>query len=349
MLENYQRKMAQRSFSKNLKVRKTMFEKYQVLLGNGMSYQDITKRLLRRIGSDKITPQSAFLENVIEDMNEGKKFSDSLRGWASANEILIISSGEESGEDIKALEQCVRLMDKLIEMKKTIISASMFPSFLMTALFLVIFGFSKFMLPILLDFSDPETWSESSQNLTAFSTWVTDYIFLVLASFVAVFFGLKYSLVNFTGSIRDKYLDKIPPYSIYKEIQSGLFLVSLSTLLKSGVSFKKSLDFIRMESSDYLENKVEEILENVDAGLSEGPAMNTDFIGDVGDDIEDFAAGSTIEVTLSQIGDQVVNEKLDKIKSSANILKFIAMVAVFSYVLWAYSSFINITQSMDVS
>ena len=149
MLENYQRKMAQKSFSKNLKVRKTMFEKYQVLLGNGMSYQDITKRLLRRIGSDKITPQSAFLENVIEDMNEGKKFSDSLRGWASANEILIISSGEESGEDIKALEQCVRLMDKLIEMKKTIISASMFPSFLMTALFLVIFGFSKFMLPIL--------------------------------------------------------------------------------------------------------------------------------------------------------------------------------------------------------
>lgn len=348
MLEDFMLKNAQRTFNGNLKKRKTMFEKYQVLLGNGMSYQDVTKRLLKRIG-DRITPESAFLRNVVEEMNEGKKFSDACRGWATPNEILIISAGEESGEDVRALEQCVNLMEKLIEMKKTIISASIYPSVLMAALFLVIYGFANFMIPILTDFSDPDTWDSSAQSLASFSGWVAGNIIFVIGFFILLFTVIKKSLGSFTGDIRDKIVDKIPPYSIYKEIQSGLFLVSLSTLLKSGVPFKKSLEFIKRESPAYLENKVEEILDNVDNGMDEGEAMNTNFIGEVGDDIEDFSAGSTIESTLAKLGDQVVNEKLDKIQGSAGILKAIAMLAVFTYVLWAYSSFISITQSMDVT
>lgn len=348
MLADILAKNAQRKFSNNLKIRKTIFEKYQVLLSNGMSYQAVTTRLKKRLG-DKITPESIFLENVMNEMNEGKKFSDALRGWATPNEILIISAGEESGEDVKALEQCVSLMEKLILMKKTIISASIYPGVLMFALFGVIYGFANFMIPILTDFSDKETWDSSAQSLADFSLWISNNVLLVIAVLIALFIGVKKSLGAFTGEIRDKIVDRIPPYSIYKEIQSGLFLVSLSTLLKSGVPFKKSLEFIKRESPAYLENKVEEILDNVDNGMNEGEAMNTNFIGEVGDDIEDFSAGSTIESTLAKLGDQVVNEKLEKIQSSAGILKAIAMVLVFTYVLWAYSSFISITQSMDVS
>jgi len=348
MLEEFQVKRAKSTFNSDLKKRKTMFEKFQVLLGNGMSYQKKKKRLLKRM-CDKITPETAFLNNVVAEMNEGKKFSDALRGWATPNEILIISAGEESGEDVQALGQCVSLMEKLIEMKKTIIAASIYPAVLMAALFGVIYGFANFMIPILTDFSDPKTWTGSAQNLAGFSGWIAGNILYVLIGLFGLFYGVNKSLGEFTGDIRDKILDKIPPYSIYKEIQSGLFLVSLSTLLKSGVPFKKSLEFIKRESPAYLENKVEEILDNVDNGLNEGEAMNTDFIGEVGDDIEDFSAGSTIESTLAKLGDQVVNEKLEKIQSSAGILKALAMLAVFTYVLWAYSSFISITQNMDVT
>ena len=348
MFEELKLKNAQSSFNGNLKRRKIMFEKYQTLLGNGMPYQQVTKRLLKRV-EGKITPESAFLENVIRQMNEGRKFSDALRGWATPNEILIIAAGEESGEDIRSLEQCVALMEKLIKMKKTIVNASIYPAFLMIALFGVITGFAKGMMPILLDFSDPLTWTGSAQNLAAFSTWIADNIILLIIAMTFLFWLMGKSLGKLTGKFRDKILDHIPPYSIYREIQSGLFLVSLATLLKSGVSFKKSLEFIIQESPIYLENKVQEILYNIDEGMGEGEAMNTDFIGDVGDDIEDFSAGSTIEHTLAKLGDQVVNEKLDKIESSAGILKAIAMICVFVYILWAYSSFITITQSMDVT
>lgn len=347
-IRNLLRANAKRKFRNNLKVRKTMFEKFQVLMENGMSYSDVTRRLLRRIGYNN-SSQSVFLQHIEESINEGCKFSEAIVGWATPNEILIISSGETSGEDVESLRQCVSLMEKLINMKKTIVSASIYPSILMIALFAIIYGFANFMVPILKDFSDPETWPEAAQMLAKFTTWVSTNIFFVIMFFIGLFYLISFSLPRLRGSIRDKFLDKIPPYSLYREIQSGLFLVSLSTLMQSGVSFKKSLAFIEEGSPIYLKDKVSEILEKVENGQNEGESMNTPFIGDIGNDIEDFASGGSIETAMQKLGDQVVNEKIEKIEGSAGILKGIAMILVFVFVLWAYSSFVSITQNMDVS
>lgn len=341
------RAKAKNKFRKDLKIRKMMFEKYQVLMENGMSYKDITKRLLKRMGENN-SAESQFLQHVRDVIDEGGKFSEALKGWSTPNEILIISSGEGSGSDIKALEQAVSLMSKLMEMRATIISASIYPSFLMLALFGVIYGFANFMIPILTDFSDPLGWSESAQNLKSFTTWISSNILIVILIGIAFFYLISYSLPNFNGRIRDKILDRIPPYSLYKEIQSGLFLVSLSTLMQSSVSFRKSLVFIEEEAPDYLKDKVSEILINVEEGKNEGESMNTDFIGDIGDDIEDFAAGASIEVAMQKLGDQVVKEKIAKIEKSAGLLKVVAMLLVLGFVLWAYSSFIEITQGLEL-
>lgn len=338
---------AARSFSKNMKRRKVIFEKYQVLLENQLTYMQITERMHNRM-KNKDSVEGLFLQHIMNNLSEGKTFGEALQGWASANEITIISAGETSGSPAKGFKECVSLMEKLIEMRSVIISASIYPGFLMLALFGVIAGFAKGMVPILMDFSDVSTWPEHAVTLKNFTTWITDNIGLVLFLLFLLSWVVMKSLPKYTGSFRDKILDKIPPYSLYKEIQAGLFLSSLSTLLRSNMTFLNSLEFIESESPKYVKDKIIEIIDNTNEGRSEGEAINIDFIGDIGDDIEDFSMGSDIGTAMSKLGDSIVKEKINKIKTSAGMLKFFAMIIVFVMVIWSYISFIGITQSLDV-
>lgn len=346
-INEIKRKMAQRSFLKNQEKRKILFEKYQVLLENGLTYKDITEKMIQRAKSK--TPQVYFLEHLREELAEGREFSDALEGWATTNEIMIIASGEASGDISNAFKQCAKLMGKIIEMRKTIKAASIYPTVLLVALFAIIYAFANFMLPILRDFSSPDKWPSSAQSLGNFSQWISDNLIFVLMAIAGLFWVVAKSMPNLRGPIRDQILDRIPPYSLYKEIQSGLFLSALATLLKSDMTFSKSLEFIEGEATPYVKDKIYEIIENTNEGKNEGEAINIDFVGEVGNDIEDFAIGSDIGTAMESLGDKLVQDKIEKIKASAGSLKFIAMILVFVYVLWAYGSFISITQNLDIN
>lgn len=345
-LEEIQVKMARRSFQKNQPKRKILFEKYQVLLENGLTYKDITEKMIKR--SKSKTPQVYFLEHLRNELAEGRQFSDALEGWSSSSEIMIIASGEESGNVANAFKQCAHLMGQIIEMRKTIKAASVYPVALLVALFLIIFAFSNFMLPILKEFSPEEQWPSSAQDLSSFSMWISSNLFLVLGFLAASFWAIGKSLPVLRGPLRNNILDKIPPYNLYKEIQSGLFLSALSTLLKSNMTFSKSLEFIENESTPYVKDKIYEIIENTNEGKNEGEAINIDFVGEIGDDIEDFAIGSDISTAMGKLGDQLVQDKIDKIKAASGVLKYIAMILVVLYIVWAYGSFITISQNINV-
>lgn len=338
---------AANSFKGNMARRKVIFEKYQVLLENGLTYNDITNKMLNRI-KNKNSVEAQFYQHIADELAAGSNMAEALDGWATPNEITIISAGETAGDAAKGFREAVGLMEKLIEMKRVIVSSSIYPGFLMFALFGVIYGFANFMVPILSDFSPMEQWPQSAQDLGVFTTWVSDNIIFVLMAVALIFFIIFKSMPKLRGGIRDKILDRVPPYSLYKEIQAGLFLSSLSTLMKSGMTFANSLEFIESQAPEYVQDKIIEIIDGTNEGKSEGEAMNIDFIGEIGDDIEDFSMGSDIGTAMAKLGDSIVKDKIRKIEASASILKYIAMAIVFVVVIWCYLSFMGITQNIAV-
>jgi toxin co-regulated pilus biosynthesis protein E len=338
---------AANSFKRNMKRRKVIFEKYQVLLENGLTYNDITNKMLNRIKNKK-SVEAQFYQHVADELAAGSNIAEALQDWATPNEITIISAGETAGDAAKGFREAVGLMEKLIEMKRVIVSSSIYPAFLMVALFGIIYGFANFMVPILSDFSPMEQWPASAQDLGVFTMWVSENVIFVILAVAAFMFAVFKSLPNLRGGIRDKILDRIPPYSLYKEIQAGLFLSSLSTLMKSGMTFANSLEFIESESPPYVQDKILEIIDGTNEGKSEGEAMNIEFIGEIGDDIEDFSMGSDIGTAMAKLGDNIVKDKIRKIEASASILKYIAMAIVFVVVIWCYLSFMGITQNIAV-
>lgn len=338
---------AKNKFKNSPKTRVMLYDKIQALTGS-MSLNEIVNRLLVRQSETPYSPSAIFLKHLSEGLESGSTFSESLRGWAEPSEVMVISSGEESGRLAEALNRTISLMEQLIEMKKRIIANMIYPIILFVALFGIIYGFANYMIPILIQFGDPKEWDSSPKMLYYFSTWVSDNILYILGVLFVLSIVVKKTLPNWAKGGRN-IMDKFPPYSIYKEIQSGMFLISLSTLMQSGFRFSQSLKKLEAEASPYLAGKIREVIDNIEKGMDNGKALNTKFIGNIGNDIEDYASGgSGIDIAMEKLGDRSIQDKLDKITKASGAVRGIAIVLVMVFIIWAYSSFINITMSIDV-
>lgn len=342
-------KRAKRKFNKNPEIRLRVYDKIKSLLSNSMtSNQVINKLLARKTPRDRyMKADAAFLEHVSESYRKGLSLADSLRGWATPGEIMLVRSGEETGKLNEALEKTIEMLTKMIGMKKEVKSQITYPIALFVALFVIIIGFAKFMLPILTQFGDPDEWDLIAQSLYYFSIWVSDFWIVVLIAIYALIQVISYSMPKFRGKIRDS-LDKLPPYSIYRAIQSGLLLISIGSLMKSGVQFRKSLESIRLEATPYLDDKIKEIIINIDKGMDNGKSINTDFIGDIGDDIEDYASGANIEEAMEKLGDIAIQDTIEKITKQCGIARIVSIILVAGFVLWIYGSFVLITVSLNI-
>lgn len=343
------RRRAKNKFGKNPQLRLRVYDKIKSLLSNSMtSNQVINKLLARKKPSELYTkPDAAFLEHVSMSYRKGYSFSEALRGWATPGEIMLIRSGEESGKLNESLERTIDMLNKMIEMRNRVKSEITYPIVLFIALFVIVIGFAKFMLPILTQFGDPQDWDIIAQSLYYFSTWVADYWILVIIGIYGLIQLISHTMPKLTGPLRNS-LDKIPPYSIYKAIQSGLLLIALGSLMKSGVQFRRSLENIRSESTPYLGEKIEEIIGNIDIGLDNGKAMNTNFVGEIGDDIEDYSSGSNIEEAMEKLGDLSIKNTIESIAKQSSIARIISIALVAGFVLWIYGAFVLITVSLDI-
>lgn len=343
------RMRAKRKFNKKPEVRLRVYDKIKSLLSNSMtSNQVINKLLARKKVSELYTkPDAAFLDHVSDSYRKGYSFSEALRGWASPGEIMLIRSGEESGKLNESLEKTIEMLNKMIEMKERVKSEITYPIVLFIALFVIIIGFAKFMLPILTQFGEPEDWDIIAQSLYYFSTWIAEYWIVVVAGIYGLIHLITTIMPKLTGGFRDS-LDKIPPFSIYKAIQSGLLLIALGSLMKSGVQFRRALENIKSEATPYLELKIQEIIENIDNGLDNGKAMNTNFIGEIGDDIEDYASGSNIEEAMEKLGDLAIKNTIESIAKQSSIARIISIALVAGFVLWIYGAFVLITLGLDI-
>jgi type II secretory pathway component PulF len=340
---NLQRKR----FASSIKVRVKMYDKMRSLISNTMSMNQVINKLLGRKKPHQIytQPDTAFLYAASEGFSQGKALSEILKDWATPGEVMLIKSGEDGGDLQRSFETIKNLLEKTASMKKAVIGELGYPIFLMILLFGMIVGFAKFMLPTLTSMSDPENWDAKSKALYSLSTTFDENWVLIVISIIALSFAIGYSVPRLRGKIRDR-LDSFPPYSIYKTIQSGLLLISLGTLMSSGVSFRKSLVSIQENSGPYLSEKVKEIVDNVDSGMDNGKAINTKFIGKIGNDIEDYSSGSSIEEALSQLGNSAINDTVESIKVKAGYVKTFSLFLVGGFIIWMYGSFMAIVNDV---
>ena len=95
----------------------------------------------------------------------------------------------------------------------------------------------------------------------------------ILAGLVAVGFAIRWSLPNWTGSMRLAF-ERIPPWSTYKTMQGAVFFSNLAILLNAGADLLQTMVHIHKHASPWLQQRLQDTMYGLSMGKNLGVALD---------------------------------------------------------------------------
>jgi len=307
------------------------YEALSMLIENDVLLNDALKEMYWIASDEGKKPKDAkaiILYDCMMKVAEGKPLSKALEKWIDREEGSLLAAGEKSGRLIDdadgpgAFSQMIKVVTAKREIKGAILLATVYP--------IVLSGLSIFLLnmvatqlvPKLAKTTNPETWEGAAALLYDIASFVTGYGKLALAGsilFLACVFG---SMPYLRGSLRF-YLDKIPPWSIYRMLFGSTFLLNISVLLQSGVKLQDALDLLASNANPWLKQRIEAARYGIGIGGNLGVALKK-----AGYDFPDkkavqflmiLSSREGFEKAIARFGDRWLTQSIRNIQGLAKV------------------------------
>lgn len=273
--------------------------------------------------------RAKIIEIWLEKMKHGASFTKAITGWVPESELNLISAGEDGKGLDKGLAEAIKFASSSQEIKNTIIGGAMYPLFLLIVVLGFVAMFSLQMAPAYLRILPLERWPDMGQTLYGISSFLVHNWYFLLAGVIAIGVAIGMSISKWTGNVREIF-DKAPPWSVYKVYQSSSFLISLASMMQSGVPLNDALKKIKMSSSYWLGVYLDEMMKNLRrGGKNFGQHLNVGLLDEeVAGDVIDYSELGKFEEAIYSIGEENLKSSVEKIKSRMGVIRSIMLVLV---------------------
>lgn len=234
IIGKFQLLMAKQGF--NVGERADLYDQIAAKLENGGDLQKLITSLAN--SAERFTPDSAtaFVLRLWSDrMGSGIPFSSVVRehDLVPPAEVLLIAAGAESGKLPETLRVASTMLDTQGELKEAYVSALFMPVVLVSGSVGVAAYFGTSVIPIAIDSYDKSQFQGEAAALIQISDFLISPAgpmtgLAIVAGLVWVVWSLSRTLGQ--GGLRT-FLEKYPPWNMYKELQSYAFLSTLAALL----------------------------------------------------------------------------------------------------------------------
>lgn len=288
--------------------------------------------------------RAIMLLEVFDSLKQGTSFAKSFQNYAPVNDIMILEAGEKSGTLPKSLELTAEMIQASKQMKSQIFSSLAMPLLMCIMLVVLFLVVGMVVVPTLASVFPPDQWDGLSQSLYIASEIVNSPMFvIVLCSFVAFIVLILSTLSKWTGSLR-AIADKIPPWSLYRLLVGGGWLLSLASLVKSGESIMQSIRNMRKITASgktknrWLNERLAGVLHYLSQGKNIGQAL--DMTGynfpdhEIVGDLMSYADQPGFDETLYQLGQDWVQEGIETFKVQSKILNSMVFMLMGGTVSW---------------
>lgn len=290
------------------------------------------------------------IEDWLRALNNGERFSVTLGAHIPPAERMAIASGEETGR----LDEGFAMAAYIVEANRTLRGAVMgslaYPSVLLLAFIGLLVFVSIVLMPTLSEMFPVEFWPTPSFALYYISTAIRGAgLYVGIAGFLLAVLVVK-TLPSWAGRSRS-YLDgRIAPWSIYREVQSGMLLVTLSGLVQAGSPLDDALRKLKREASPWLSLHLEEMMRGIAQGQKPANAMNTGLFGEeLMDDLLSYDRAGDLTESIPTLGRECVGLVTQRIKTIAGIASGLLMLAVGAGLVWSWGSFVLVFMAMRAS
>jgi len=253
-------------------------ERFSELYKSGLPIADALKILTRRLKNEQ---QKTLCLEVLRGLQEGKRFSDSLRSFPEVfpdSSVNLIEAGETTGNLDEVIDRLIAYLTERKSFKLQIITAMLYPGLLICMAIAVVAVFLFVMLPKIQPVFD--NLGSELPLLTRFLVSMSDFLIfpgpLFILGFIVFIIGMVQWRKTRTGRM---FLDRIflriwglGPFLLYTE--SLKVSQTLGLLLHNGVTTVESLKLTEsVLGNAYFKEKFREVRNKVVEGSGMASAM----------------------------------------------------------------------------
>lgn len=308
----------------------------------GYPVYDTLVKFKKRLDGRK-DPVGQIIGIWLDSMKRGKQFSQAIEGWVPDAELNLISSGEK-GEGIHVgLKEAIRFTEAASKMKAVIVGGSIYPGALLAMALGFLAGFSKYLSPVFVAILPVSLWPADAQLLQGMSEFMVTYWYIGIGIAVAIGIVVKQTIGWWSGPFR-KFADKLPPWSIYKSYNTAAFLITLSSMMKSGTPLNDSLKAMSKISSIWLNTYLSKMIKNLkQGGKNFGVALDVGLMDEeTAGDVIDYSELGKFEKAIHSIGEQSIENNIKTIEGQMGVAKNLMLVVVAGLVGWIYFTSYNL-------
>jgi len=206
-----------------------------------------------------------YLEMMKAMQKDG--LAHALRPIISATELIMLDAIQNSGDATlsKGLYFMAEMCGKLDHMSRVMRKAVTYPIVLLIVFSALLVGFSVYAVPVIEGLLPVEKWPPIGQSMHAVAQVVRNYGVFIAGTALVGIIAFMSSLSRWQSPVR-RALDKFPPYNVYRTYTGAMLVVSLSSLMRTGVSLRASIERAMKFSSPWLRWHLREILRALSSG-----------------------------------------------------------------------------------
>jgi general secretion pathway protein F/type IV pilus assembly protein PilC len=190
-----------------------------------------------------------FLD-LCDHLKAGSSLSIALKRYpATFNQIYLsmVQVAEQSGNLAAVFLQLAELIARQHKLKKQLVSALAYPSFLALFCFFIVCGLLFFVIPSMKELFEDRALHPITAAILSISNWVNQNVIYLSVTLLALPIGAVFALRNRTGKLRIYQLSLKLPFIKTLLLHSALvrFCRALSMLLAGGVPLLEALTLSR--------------------------------------------------------------------------------------------------------
>jgi type II secretory pathway component PulF len=333
------------------KARLNLYRKLSKMLTQGVpllkAIEEYRNRVFQAEGKGSAT---AKLLSVWErNLRNGQAFGVAIDGWVPDTERMIIAASENGGKLEQGLLSAAAISVNSTKISKAISGGLAYPFVVFAMALGYVYLFGTKVIPEFATIVNPEQWTGLAYSLYVMSQFVQTKFIYVLAGFggfVAIVFIL---MPLWTGRLR-VWFDDVPPFSIYRMLHGGGFLVAFAALIAAGVTIEKAIEKLRPGASRWLTERLDGTLELVKSGSSFGAALRDaghNFPArELVDDLVVYSSYSGFDTALSTLTDEWMSEGVERITTLMKVVNSAAILFLALVVVWLVGGFFGIQNEL---
>lgn len=309
------------------------WKKLAAQAGHGMALYD-SVRALRDQAAERRSPLASVFGDVLARLGGGHNLGTALTGYASPEEILLISSGQKAGRVGEGLHLATELLENRRKIVGAVTGALAYPLFLFLLSLVMLAIVSFYVMPQLTALADPRQWTGFAALLYAASSFAGSWAGAVAAVvFAGACVAMIVTLPLWTGRFR-RTADRFPPWSMYRLTVGGVWLFTLATLMRSGMQQSQILEMMLASdaTTPYLRQRVRAISEQSAGGKNLGEAMYDCGMGfpdpALIDDFRTYAKLPGFHDRLYDIARDWMREGIESIQRNARLLNVLFLLLI---------------------